>query len=158
MIYRKGINTIELYDSVKDLPILRFQAWNKYSMKESDVGSDFGAFSNRVNKVSQYIQKGMKDYALKELENMRLSVFYSMNEYSPKSYSFAILVKNINGKSYENFSPDSLDECLKHLNKIGLTTKESVEKLKEVKKKSNWNWLHTFQVYFRRMATRNKRC
>lgn len=156
MIYRKGLNTIEMYDSVHNMPILRFRRWNKYVMESSDIGSEFSDFSNRLNKIAQFIQKDMKNDALKEIENTRITVWNALKEFSPKTKVFAIFVKSINGKSYDDFSPDSIKECIKHLSKIGITDNDAVNKLKEVKKKSKWNWLFIFQGYFRKMAIKTK--
>lgn len=156
MIFRKGLNTIEMYDSVHNMPILRFRRWNKYAMQTSEIGSEFSDFSNRLNKITQFIQKDMKAEALNEIENTRMTVWNAIQEFSPKTRAFAIFIKSINGKSYEDFSPDSIDECIKHLSSLGITEKEAVDKLQEVKKKSKWNLWFTFQCYSRKMVTRNK--
>ncbi len=156
MIFRKGVNIIEMYDSVHNMPILRFRRWNKYAMQSSEVGSEFQDFSNRLSKISQFILKGMKKEALEEIENTRITVYNGIQEISPRMKAFAIFIKSINGKTYEDFSPEKLDECLNHLSKIGINDKEAVERLQEVKKKSNWNYLFIFQKRFQKMVTKNK--
>lgn len=156
MIFRKGVNTIEMFDSVHNMPILRFRRWNKYAMQSSEIGSEFQDFSNRLTKINQLIRKDLKQEALNEIENARMTVYNAIQEFSPRTRAFAIFVKSINGKQYEDYSPESLDDCIKHLSKLGITDKEAVEKLQEVKKKSNWNLLFTFQKSFRRTGTWNK--
>lgn len=135
MIYKHGKHEIEIFDSIHNLPILRFQRFNKYQMIASEVGNTFADYDQRTLKALQFLQKGMKDEAIQELENRRQTVFNAFNEFTPVGKSFAILVKRIDNVVYDTFSPDDLDRCLLHLEKIGLGTKEAIETLQEVKKK-----------------------
>ena len=135
MLYKFKEHQIELYSSIEKMPILRFQKFNKYIMKSSDVGNEHKDFTNKISKITQYILKGMESSALQELENLNMIVFNSMNEISPKSKAFAVLVKRIDDKEYLDYSSESLDDCLIHLDKIGVNTIEALEKMQEVKKK-----------------------
>ena len=134
MIYKHGKHEIEIFDSIHNLPILRFQRFNKYQMIASEVGNTFADYDQRTLKALQFLQKGMKDEAIQELENRRQTVFNAFNEFTPVGKSFAILVKRIDNVVYDTFSPDDLDRCLLHLEKIGLGTKEAIETLQEVQK------------------------
>lgn len=99
----------------------------------------------------------MKDEAIQELENRRQTVFNAFNEFTPVGKSFAVLVKRIDNVVYDTFSPDDLDRCLLHLEKIGLGTKEAIETLQEVKKKSKPNWLFIIRNFFQKTEIKNKR-
>lgn len=148
MIYKHGKHEIELFDSIHDLPILRFQRFNKYQMIASEIGNTFADFDQREQKAMQFIRKGMKEEALQEMENRRQAVFNAFNEFTPIGKSFAILVKRINSKNYETFTPDNLDVCLEHLERIGLGNKSAIDKLQEVKKKIETELVVYFPVYF----------
>lgn len=137
MICKHGKHEIELFDSIHNLPILRFQRFNKYQMQSCEIGNTFADYDQRTQKVMQFIQKGMNDEALMEMENCRQTIFNAFNEFTPSGKSFAILVKRIDNVEYNTFSPDDLDRCLEHLDKIGLGNREAIEKLQEVKKKIN---------------------
>lgn len=130
---------VELFDSIHNLPVLRFQRFNKYQMQSVEIGNTFQDYHQRTLKVVQFLQKDMKEEAIQELENRSLTVFNAFNQFTPTGKSFAVLVKRIDDKDYRTFSPDDLDRCFNHLEQIGLTQKESIDKLKEVKKKSNLN-------------------
>lgn len=155
MIYKHGKHEIELFDSIHKLPFLRFQRFNKYQMQSIEIGSTFKDYDERTIKIIQFLKKGMVDQAVKEMENRRQTVFNAYNDFTPLGKSFAVLVKRIDDTVYDDFTPDDLDRCLNHLTKIGFDFETSIEKLKEVKKKSKRNWLSIFQNSFRKTETSN---
>lgn len=156
MVYKHGKHEIEIFDSIHNLPILRFQRFNKYQMQASEIGNTFNDYDQRTVKIAQFIQKKMFDEAIQELENRRQTVFNAYNEFTPIGKSFAILIKRINDVEYNDFTPDELDRCLEHLDRIGLGFATSIEKLKEVKKKSKRNWWFTFPNLFQKMGIRKQ--
>lgn len=156
MIYKHGKHEIEIFDSIHNLPILRFQRFNKYQMIASEIGNTFPDYDARMAKALQFLKKGLTNEAIMELENQRQTVFNAFNEFSPIGKSFAILVKRIDGINYDTFAPDDLDRCLLHLEKIELTQKDAIDKLIEVKKKFKSNWLFTILSFFQKTAIKNK--
>lgn len=156
MICKHGKHEIEMFDSIHSLPILRFQRFNKYQMIASEIGNTFSDYDQRSQKALQFIQKGMNNEAIQELENRRQTVFNAFNEFTPVGKSFAILIKRIDNVVYDTFTPDDLDRCLEHLEKIGLDNKTAIEKLQEVKKKSKRNWLFIIQTFFQKTEIVNK--
>lgn len=153
MIKYVNNHRIEVYDSAKSLPILRFQLFNKYMMMASEVGSTFADYDARTARTLQFLQKNMVAEAIQELNNRRQAVFNAYNEYSPKGKAFAVMVKKIDDRTYEGTSPDELDEVLRHLDQIGLGHIDSMETLTEVKKKSRRNFKFTIPTIFRRTRT-----
>jgi len=139
MIVEVNGHKIEIYDNTQNLPILRFQKFNKYLMLSNEVGNSFEDYDRRTTKTLQFLQKDMVPEAIQELNNRRQAVFNAYNEYSPAGRGFAILVKSIDGKKYTGISPDELDEVLRHLEEIGLGQDLSLKKLMEIKKKSKPN-------------------
>lgn len=155
MIVKHGKNEIELFDSIHNLPILRFHRFNKYQMQSIEIGSTFQDYDQRMVKAMRFIQKGMKEEALLELENQRQTVFNAFNEFTPSGKTFAILVKRIDGHYYDTFAPDDLNRCLEHLERIGYGFANSIERLKEVKKKSKPNWWYIFRKSSQKTETKN---
>lgn len=135
MIYKFGKHTIELFDSIETLPILRFQRFNKYQMQSIEIGNTFEDYDQRTMKTLQFLQKGMTQEAIMELENRRETVFKAYNDFTPHGKSFAVMVKRIDDKHYSTFTDENINKCLDHLERIGFTQKESINQLKEVKKK-----------------------
>lgn len=156
MIYKHGKHTIEMFDSIHNLPILRFQRFNKYQMQSIEIGNTFSDYDDRTVKILQFMKKKMYNEALQELENRRQTVFNAHNEFTPSGKAFAILIKRIDDKYYNTFAPDDLDRCLKHLERIGLGFAKSMETLKDVKKKSKRNWWSIIRDFFRKTEILNK--
>jgi len=156
MVYQFGKHEIEIYDSVQNMPILRFQKLNKYTMIDLEIGSDFADYDKRTEKALAFLAKGMVAEASQELQNRRQLVYNAYNEQSPKGKAFAVLIHRIDKVEYKKFAPDDLDRILIHLNDIGFDIFTSVEKLREVKKNSRRNWAHIFQSIFLKMRTRRR--
>lgn len=136
---------IEIYNSAEDMPIKRYQRFNKMLMIDNEVGSSFQDFDARSLKAIEYLKKGLMNEAIQELENRRQMVYNAFMEYSPKGRALAILIHSIDGEVYKDFSADSLDRVLDKLDKIGFSHTQSEETVAEVKKKSKWNWRNIFQ-------------
>jgi len=154
MIYKFEGHEVELFDSIQNLPILRFQKFQKYQMQASEIGNSLEDYDSRMLKAIQFLKKGLLAEGAQELENGRQTFFNCINEFSPEGKSFAVLVKRIDKQNYEEFSPDSLEKCLEHLDKIGLGNATSIEKLKEVKKKSKRNWRFITQIFSQKAETK----
>lgn len=138
------MDRIEFYASPEDLPIRRFQKFNKNLMIDTEVGVNFEDYEQRTHKTVAFLRKGMLDEAIKELENRRQAVFNAFEEYSPKHLALALMVKSIDGVKCEDMTDEGLSVILDKLEKIGYTEKELNNDLGEVKKKSSKLWKCTF--------------
>ena len=148
MIVKHKKHEIELFDSIQNLPILRFQKFNKYQMIDSEIGNDFNDYDRRTEKALAFLHKGMVNEAILELNNRRQTVFNAYNEFSPRGKSFAVLVKRIDGKVYEGYAPDDLDLILQHLEDIGFDMNATLNSMEQVKKKIETELVVYFPTYF----------
>lgn len=156
MLYKLGKHEIELYDSVHNLGVLRFQKFNKYLMQSIEVGNTFADFDRLTAKTIQFLEKEMYPEAIKQMENRRQSVFNAYNEFTPSGKALAILVKRINDRVFEDFSPDALDRILIRLDKIGFSYGEAIDKVSEVKKNSIRNYAFTIRNFFQKTQIATK--
>ena len=62
---------VRLYDSIDDLPIVRFHRYNRMLLVDAGIGAEIGDLDNHLERVVRYIRKGDNENATKELENMR---------------------------------------------------------------------------------------
>lgn len=148
------MSKIEFYTNPEELPIRRFQKFNKNMMIDVEVGTTFEDYDERTFKVVAFLRKGMVDDAVKELENRRQTVFNAFEEYSPKHYALALMVKSIDGIECKDMSEEGLDLILDKLNNSGYSEKQLNEDLAKVKKKSTTFSKCTFQNTFNQMMTR----
>ena len=87
------VGSFEIYDSINELPITKFNDFKKHYMVYKEVGGDFTAYDMHHVKLNQLILKEMKQEALVQLSNMRNCVFKAMNGYNPEFEAFKALVK-----------------------------------------------------------------
>jgi hypothetical protein len=130
----KGVEIV-FYSSPEDLPMKRYQRFNKYLMIDNEVGSDFADFNTRLNKVVQFFKKGMNTAGSKELENWRQMVYNSFKEYSPKGMALACLVKSIGGVECKSITGDALQKVVDRLDELGFSERKTDQVTKTVKKK-----------------------
>ena len=125
---------VRVYDSIDELPIVRFHAYNRMLLVDAGIGSDISDFDSHIERVVAYIRKGENDNASKELNNLRQNVYMIMQGQSVRDLSFACLVKSIDGVPCDDLSPEGLEKVLKQLG--GSTRKELDEVFHSVKKKN----------------------
>lgn len=142
---------VVFYDSIKQMPIRRYQQSNKYLMIASDIGSDFADFDKRTLKVMEFLKKGMLGEAVKEMENRRQTIWNAYKNYNPQGMSLALLVKSIDGRPRNDISDEGLEKTLDELNRIGFTYDNLEEALSDVKKKSKFSLKRTFHIILNRM-------
>lgn len=112
---RIGTHTVLMYDAIDELPIVRFHKYQKLLLIDAGVGSDIAAFDQRLEKARGFIAQGQSEQAIKELDNLRQTVFLMQNEVSLKSRAFAVLVKQIDGKIYDDLSDEGIAKVLERL-------------------------------------------
>ena len=125
-------HTVEMYDSIDELPIQRFQKYNKYLLIDSGVGSDLQDVLNHIERAKIYI-KANPVMAATELDNLRQSIYLVTEEMSPKYMAFAVLVNKIDGKVMDDMSDAGLKKVLEILSEAKKGWLDGV--LNSVKKK-----------------------
>lgn len=110
---------LEMYDGIDELPITRFQEYNRYVMIDSGIGSDLASFDGHISTLRRYIAKGDKNNANQELNNLRQNMAFVVGNTSPRMNAFVSLIKTMNGKRLDDVSdPEAI---IKELSKKGLT-------------------------------------
>ena len=128
-----GKHTVEMYDAIDELPIVRFHKYQKLLLIDAGVGADIVAFDQRIEKTRRYLMDGKTDKAQQELENLRQTVFLIQSEINPKHRAFAALVTKIDGKDCNDISDVALADLLDLLKDA--PEKELTAQLEAVKKK-----------------------
>ena len=76
---------VELFESVEDLPMIRFQKYSKYVLIDSGVGNTYEDVLKKIAKVNGYIETKDFESAKGDLKNMALSVSLVFSEMNLKS-------------------------------------------------------------------------
>lgn len=137
-----GKHTVEMYDAIDELPIVRFHKYQKLLLIDAGIGSDIAALDQRIEKTRRFLMDGKPDQAQQELANLRQSVFFIQNGISPRHRAFAVLVKSIDGRECNDISDDALKQLTDTLNDA--PEKELTARLDAVKKKIDGE----LRVYF----------
>lgn len=103
-----GKHTVEIYDTIEELPIVRFHKYQKLLLIDAGIGADINAFDQRIEKTRRFLMDGKTDKAQQELENLRQSVFLIQSGISPKHRAFAALVAKVDGRECNDVSDDAL--------------------------------------------------
>ena len=131
-----GNLTVELYDAIDELPIARFHAYNKALLIDAGIGSDLNDWDAHIEKTIRFIRSKKPDLAEKELDNLRQNVYFIQTDISPRYMAFCALVRSVDGKEYNDLSPDGLAKVLALFNDA--PNGELTAQLEAVKKKNRW--------------------
>lgn len=137
-----GTHSVEMYDAIDELPIVRFHKYQKMLLLDAGIGADIAAFDKRLETARRFLMAGKNDDAEKELQNLRQCVFFIQNEISPSLRAFAALVKSIDGKEYTDISEAGIDKIMKALEELPYG--KVAKRLAEFKKKID----SELEVYF----------
>ena len=125
-------HTVEIYDSIDELPIRRYQKYNKLLLVDSGVGSDLSDMLGHIDRVKVYVKRD-PNLAIAELDNMRQGIYLVSKGMSPKYMAFAALVARIDGEVTDDLSDTGLERVLERLKDVKRSWLEEV--FESVKKK-----------------------
>lgn len=128
-----GKHTVEMYDTIDELPIVRFHKYQKLLLVDAGIGADITAFDRRIEKTKRFLSLGKTEQAAQELENLRQSVYLIQNGLSPKMRAFAALVTRLDGKPCDEITDDALEKISAAL--ADVPANEFAAQLDAVKKK-----------------------
>lgn len=128
-----GKHTVEMYDTIEELPIVRFHKYQKLLLIDAGIGADINAFDQRIEKTRRYLMDGKTDKAQQELENLRQSIYLIQSGINPKHRAFAALVAKLDGVECNDVSDDGLAKLTETLNDA--PESELTAQLEAVKKK-----------------------
>ena len=143
---KQGKHKVKFYDSIRHLPMRRYQKFNKHMMIASQVGESVGDYDVRMSRAIRYLNADDKKSAVIELTNQRQCVFNAMQEYTPKGMALAVMVHSIDDVVYSDFQEETLSEIQDKLDSIGFTIDDLDTTIETVKKKSRTNYIHTMLV------------
>lgn len=133
---------VRMYDSIDELPIVRFHRYQRSLLVDAGVGSDIAAFDQRIERTRRFLMAGDAEKAGRELENLRQSVFLIQNSVDTKLLSFAALVAEVEGVACDDLSDEGLRKVCGMLADVPVG--EMTAQLEAVKKKID----DELQLYF----------
>lgn len=141
-----GKHTVEYYDTIDELPIIRFHRYQKFLLIDAGIGSDINSFDQRIEKTRHFLIAGKPEKARQELENLRQCVYMIQTGLNPQHLAFAALVTKLDGKDCTDLSEDALKNLTKVLEDVPV--KEVAARLDAVKKKIDGELMLYFPALF----------
>lgn len=89
---KAGNKDVQLYSSIKEMPIKRYKLMQQYLLQEAGIGSTISDIDQHLSKVAQFVAADKKDEAVEELTNLRYNFFSVMTGLSFKSKAFCCLM------------------------------------------------------------------
>lgn len=127
-----GGHKVVVYDSIDELPVVRFHRYNKMLLVDAGIGSDISDFDAHIERAVRYIRKGDNENGAKELENLRQNVYLIIQGQSVRDLSFACLVASIDDEPCDDLSEQGLASVLHRLGAVPrneiTTSAEAVKK------------------------------
>lgn len=146
VIVKIGKHTVEMYDAIDELPIVRFHKYQKLLLVDAGIGSDIAAFDQRIEKARRFLLAGKTEQAQKELANLRNCVWLIQAGVNPRNRAFAALVKSVDGRECDDISDDALEKVLGILRDAPI--KDLTANLEAVKKKIDGELMLYFPTIF----------
>lgn len=134
-IGKEGRTKINLYNSIEEIPIKRYIAFQKYSLLDACVGSTFGDVTKHFEKIDYFLQHNKINEAKQERLNQHTAMYLQIQEMSTKMLSFSCLVESINEEPYNDFTEEGLQQTSEQLQETELTVGKIDELLASLKKK-----------------------
>lgn len=128
-----GDHKVVMYDSIEELPIVRFQKYNKMLMLDAGLGSDLTALDGHLARVSEYIKAGETANAAAEIDNLRQTLFNVQNGLTPHFMSLIPLMAEVDGEPLTDLSDENLQAVYDRLKDVTMKAYEGAAS--EVKKK-----------------------
>lgn len=141
-----GKHIVEYYDTIEELPIVRFHKYQKLLLIDAGIGSDVAALDHRLERARRFIKAGKPEQAEREIENLRQCFHFITEGVSPKHLAFAALVAKIDGKECTDISDGAIEGITKTLGDA--PTGKIAALLEAVKKKIDAELMLYFPALF----------
>lgn len=143
---------IELYDSIEDMPITRYNSFNRYSIIDSGLGNTFADVDQKITETIGLLNSDQKEKAVQSLLNMRNTYYFMFENIDPKCNSFLCMIKSIDGVPNDDISENGLLKAKDRLLKTKISRQMIITLLGEIKKKL----MMSLKSIFRSSLTKRK--
>ncbi|MDF7810700.1 hypothetical protein [Hymenobacter sp. YC55] len=129
-------HTINLYQTVHELPARRHLHYNCYLVQAAGIGNTIDDVNHRLSRLGQLVAAGKQQDAAVELENLHYALHWAIEKFSPEQMAFGMLIAAVDGVPLTDFSEENLKRLLDQLSDWGLTTGMVTAEVEDVKKNS----------------------
>lgn len=120
LILPNGVE-VEYYDSIDEMPVIRYHKFNEQLMYASSLGGDMNDIEEHLRKVIEMINRDDKPSATQQIVNMSEGFRNIVSNINPRSKAFAVLVFKANGVEQNDLSDVGLNKLVGTLSRRGLS-------------------------------------
>jgi hypothetical protein len=140
------------WESIDELPIDRFTAWNRYMMLDNSIGSTFDDIDRiHLSQMAAVVDDKVK--VIQQIANFRQLVWGIINSVNYQHYAYACLVHSIDGEEMTDFTESGVQRTIARLAKIGVPNGMVKKKISIAKKFSTAFW----KLFFPNSSQRRRR-
>lgn len=136
----------KLYDSIKELPMVRYQEFNKLLLQDVGIGSDMQSVSNHFSSFYNLIVNKKTDELLQETKNLNNNIYYMIEKLNIKSFCFAAMTHSIDGQEVSTLNENDAKSVINKLSSLGLKQSDCEEIVNDIKKNLTQNFDPIFQI------------
>lgn len=135
---------IELYGSIKELPVRVSKEFKKYFLQDTGIGSDMEDIDEHLHKLVTFAAQKDPDAVAQEATNLRFAFFAVLEKWDFRSLSFACLVKSVWRRTIgsvvwdktpvTDYTSQALTQLIDQLSSEGLTVGMVEDLLADLKK------------------------
>jgi hypothetical protein len=115
---------IELYGSIKEIPITRYKALQLLLLQDSGIGSDMGAIDHKLERILMFANAGKTDETREEVLNLRYTFHSMLKGLDYKTRAFGCLVSKINGVQQADLTDEGLKNTVKVMEDLNISSEE----------------------------------
>ena len=130
---------IELYSSIKELPINRQMEAEALGLIDVGIGSTISHFNNHLSMLYSYLGSGKWAEAKQESVNIHNNAFYMIEKIGIDSFSLCAYIKSIDGVPYNETELQEYRSTIEKLSDLGLTYGDCEDTINSIKKKLTMN-------------------
>lgn len=128
-------NTIELFGSIKELPIARYKTLQTVLLQDSGIGSDMAAIDQRLERILMFANAEKPQETREEVLNLRYSFYSMLKGLDYKTRAFACMISKINGVSQSDLSDEGLKSTVKVIEDLNVSYEQVESWWEDLKKK-----------------------
>jgi hypothetical protein len=134
-----GKLSVVFYDSIDELPILRYHKFNKFISIDAGIGENPEDAARHINAIRDANHR--KDFERVEqlAQNLQQCLAFSVSNVSPKSLAYAVMIKSIDGVEQTDITEYGLETTLQKVLGHGVSwgmVKATVNFLKKKSKRA----------------------
>lgn len=128
-------NSIQLFGSIKELPIARYKVLQTILLQDSGIGADMAAIDQRLERILMFANAEKPQETREEVLNLRYTFYSLLKGLDYKTRAFACLISEINGVKQTDLSDEGLKNTVKVLEDLDISFEQVESWWDDVKKK-----------------------